>query len=354
MLRLNIQRVVLSVLLCLSGLLTNAAAPRQTTVIFNVHNYTGSGVYLYKVENGEAVSLGFRRPGTMDTCMFSFPMEKEGMYLIRKAGGHSSTYNYVIYLKPGDKKNVDIYTGSATIDFDSCIVKSPNDETVFLQHWTNLFNDLCKLGMNRAKRDDYIVAFNKLATQAVDLKRKTPSNNRYFKQLVALKLDTDIEYARAAAFFYFGERMNAGLDSTKEHRQFYQSIASQKFCKTGLLQSENGLTLLKYSLGYQLFQQYRTQQQMLETSFADKMKMICNDTVRVAYALDRMKQVKDYEQFKVDIQPFKNLFSSTVLNQAYQKKEDELTVYAKGAPAYNFILNDTKDQPVSLSDLKER
>ena len=40
------------------------------------------------------------------------------------------------------------------------------------------------------------------------------------------------------------------------------------------------------------------------------------------------------------------------LQIAYQKKEDELTVYAKGAPGYNFSLKDTKDQPVSLSDFK--
>ena len=67
---------------------------------------------------------------------------------------------------------------------------------------------------------------------------------------------------------------------------------------------------------------------------------------------DRMQQITNYEQFKNDIQPYKNLFASTALTYAYQKKEDELTVYAKGAPGYNFSLKDTKDQPVSLSDFK--
>jgi polyhydroxyalkanoate synthesis regulator protein len=61
-------------------------------------------------------------------------------------------------------------------------------------------------------------------------------------------------------------------------------MAKQKFCNAGLLQSENGLALLKYNLGYQLFQKYGTQEQMLATSFVEKMKMICNDTVRAAYA----------------------------------------------------------------------
>ena len=129
-------------------------------------------------------------------------------------------------------------------------------------------------------------------------------------------------------------------------------MAKQKFCNAGLLQSENGLALLKYNLGYQLFQKYGTQEQMLATSFVEKIKMICNDTVRAVFALDRMQQITNYEQFKIDIEPFKKLFTTTELKQAYQKKVDELTVYAKGAPAYNFSLKDTKDQTVSMSDFK--
>ena len=104
MIQLNIQRVVLLGFLCLSGLLATATAPKETTVTCKVYNNTGSAVFLYKVENGEAVSLGFRRPGAMDTCMFSFPMEKEGCLFHPKRWGPYVCYNYVIYLKPGDKK----------------------------------------------------------------------------------------------------------------------------------------------------------------------------------------------------------------------------------------------------------
>ena len=324
----------------------------ETTVTCKVYNNTGSAVFLYKIENGEAVSLGFRRPGEMDTCIFSFPMENEGVYFIGKGGAKTPVYNYVIYLKPGDNKSVDIYTGKLALDFDSCKVQHPNHETVILQTWTNLFNGVAKLGINRAKREEYIIAYNRLAKQAVDLKQKTVSNSRRFKTLLAFKIAADLQYLRAAAFFQFGERMNAGLDSMASRSQFYQPMAKQEFCNPGLLQSEHGLALLKYSLGYQLFQQYGTQEQMLATSFAEKMKMICNERVRAIFALDRMQQITNYEQFKTDIQPFEKLFTTTVFKQAYQKKEDELTVYAKGAQAYNFSLKDTKDQTVSMSDFK--
>jgi peroxiredoxin len=352
MLRINIQRLLFLLLICQSAIFANATEPKETTITCKVYNNTGSAVFLYKVENGEAVSLGFRRPGEMDTCMFSFPMEKEGVYFIRKGGAHLPAYNYVIYLKPGDNKAVDIYTSHMGLDFDSCKVQSPNHETVILQSWTNFFVAIAKLGANRAKRDDYIIVYNKLVRQAEKLKKEPVPNNRYFKNLLASKLDADLQYTRAAAFFYYGERMNSVLDSTAKRRQFYQPIAKQKFCNADLLQSENGLALLKYNIGYQLFQKYGTQEQMLATSFVEKIKMICNDTVRAVYALNRMQQITNYETFKVDIEPFKKLFTTTELKQAYQKKVDELTVYAKGAPAYNFSLKDTKDQTVSMSDFK--
>ena len=352
MLRINIQRLLLLLLICQSAIFANAKEPKETTVTCKVYNNTGSAVVLYKVESGEAVRLEFRRPGEMDTCMFSFSMEKEGVYFIQKVGGHMPAFNYVIYLKPGDNKSVDIYTGKLALDFDSCKVQSPNHETVILQTWANLFNGVVKLGMNRAKKDEFIMAYNKLVKQAAELKRNAVSNNRYFKRLLALKLDADLQYARAASFFLYGERMNAGLDTNSKRSQFYQPMAKQKFCNADLLQSEHGLALLKYNLGYQLFQKYGTQEQMLATSFVEKIKMICNDTVRAVYALDRMQQITNYEQFKIDIEPFKKLFTTVDLKQAYQKKVDELTVYAKGAPAYNFSLKDTKDQTVSMSDFK--
>ena len=89
--------------------------------------------------------------------------------------------------------------------------------------------------MNRAKRDEYVVALNKLVEQADVLKRTTASNSVYFKHLFALKMDAEIEFARAAAFFQFGERMNAGVDSSAVRRQFYQSLSKQRFCDAGIV-----------------------------------------------------------------------------------------------------------------------
>ena len=81
MLRINIQRLLFLLLICQSAIMANAADPKETTITCKVYNNTtGSAVALYRVEAGEAVSLGFRRPGELDTCQFSFTMEQEGIY----------------------------------------------------------------------------------------------------------------------------------------------------------------------------------------------------------------------------------------------------------------------------------
>ncbi|WP_066409060.1 TlpA family protein disulfide reductase [Flavisolibacter tropicus] len=344
----SITAIVLTTLVSLAG----NAAPKNTTLTCKVYNHAGSAVSLYKVENGEAKRLEFRRPGNMDTCRFSIDMEKEGIYLIRKGASKQSAFNYVIYLKPGDNKTVTIYNSFVAVDFDSCKVISPNSETVSLQKWTDLFNNYCKQGLFRNKRDQYVADYSILVKQAEELKRKAVSKNQYFNYLFASKVNAELLYAKAAAFFNYGERMNGDVDTNSLNKTFYQALGKQKFTNACVLQSEHGLQLVKYWLGYKLFLKLGQQEKMLAASFIEKANAISNDSIRRAFILDHMEGVTNYEQFKADIQPFKKLFNTAETKLVYQHKEDELTVYAKGAPAYNFSLTDTKDKTVSLSDFK--
>ena len=316
-------------LVCQMALLAYANEPKETTIICNVHYYTGAAVTLYKIENGEAQRIDFRRPGTGDTCMFTFPMEKEGIYFLAKATPHRSMYNYGIYLKPGDHKLVDVYFGKSALDFDSCKIKNPNKETVYLQNWIDILNQTYKLGANSLKRDQFIGEYDNFIKQAEKVKKGSVTNNPYF-----------------------GLRMSGYYDSTEKHRQFYKSLEGEKFCDARVLSSEHGLDLVKFTLGYNFLKQLGTQKQMLAVPFIENANFICNDTVRLAFVQNRFPQIKSYEAFKKEILPYKNLFNSPQLELAYQKKEDELTVFAKGATAYNFTLADRNDKMISLTDFK--
>ena len=329
-----------------------AMAQKQTSVTVKVHNNMGSSVSLYKVENGEAKRLSFRWPKIKDTCVFSFPMENEGTYYLGKTSGKGSTFNYVLYLKPGENVWANVYSSWAGIDFDSCKIVKPNDETVVLQTWTNLLNEYCTLGSNRNKREQFISGYDAFVMKAELLKKRALLSNNYFNQLFSSKVDAEIIYLKAAAYFNFIRRMNSDYDSSEKHKLFYQSLAEQKFSDAGLLYSEHGMQLLNYYLAYNIFQQSNSKEKMLAIPFTQRAKSLRNDTVRGAYVMEYMEGITNYEQFLSDIEPFKESLLLPLMKKAYEQKLSELNVYAKGSPAYNFSLFDTREKPYSLTDFR--
>ena len=83
----------------------------STTINCTIHglknerslNWLPSGLFLYQLKNGEAVSLGFQRPDAKGKCSFYLDAQ-EGIYFFKKAGGKGLDFKYTIYMKPGDKK----------------------------------------------------------------------------------------------------------------------------------------------------------------------------------------------------------------------------------------------------------
>jgi len=306
-----------TVLLLLVTAQVYASGGKVTTITCNVPDFKGSGVVLYKLENGQAQKVRAKLPEKQDTIQFSYTLEKEGAFFIQKVG-KGGMFSHVIYLKPGDNKLVDISNHSGA-DFDLKVVK-PNTETVYLQNWVSRLNNIEKLGTNRSKRDEFIIAYNNLVKEAELLKKNSRTGNKYFNYVFTSKVDADILYLKAAAFFHFGSRLNAGYDSSENHRQFYQSLTGQKFCNASILHSEHGLELVKFCMGYNLTQKYGSVNQMLAASFVEKAKSICSDSIRLAYVLIQMPNVNSYEQFKTEIQPFEPLFATSELQAVYQQK----------------------------------
>ncbi|MDI3321477.1 TlpA family protein disulfide reductase [Pinibacter soli] len=329
-----------------------AAGSKPTEVNCHVHNNKGSAVFLYRVKNGQAMSLGFKRPDAKNNCKFSFEADSDAIYFLRKGGAHLFEFTHVIYLHPGDQQKVDIYPNDLGIDFDSIKIANPNKETVSLKKWVSVFNQSYKQVTNRNQRDQFLETYKTLLATADEIKKTGVTSNKDFNKLLVEKINTEVLFLKAAAFFYAGERMNAGYDTTASRQWFYETLGKEKIDRTDLLQSEHGLEMLNYLLGYQFFQQYKNGEQMLGVPFLEKIKKIENDTVRAVYATAHMEQLTNYEQFVLEIQPFKQIITNAGLQGNYQKKYDKLSLYAKGKPAYNFSLYDNNDKHYSLTDFK--
>jgi|GEM_PF-1497919 len=349
-----IRKILQIVPLLIIPVMFNAYAEgtKPTEVNCQVHNNKGSAVFLYRVKNGQATSLGFKRPDAKNNCKFSFEADSEAIYFLRKGGAHLFEFTHVLYLHPGDKQKVDIYPNEQGNDFDSIKIARPNKETASLKKWASIFNQSYKQAQNRSQRDQFLESYKQLFTTADELKKTGITGNKYFNKILIDKINTEVLFLKAAAFFNCGERMNAGYDTTTSRQWFYETLGNEKADRADLLQSEHGLEMLNYLLGYQFFQQYKNGEQMLAVPFLEKIKKIDNDTVRAVYATAHMEQLTNYEQFVAEIQPFKQIITNAGLQGHYQKKYNVLSVYAKGKPAYNFSLYDNNDKHYSLSDFK--
>jgi peroxiredoxin len=319
-----------------------------------VNGPLGSGVYCYQLKNGSAESLGFKRPDATGECTFTIDINKEEVFFFKKAGGHDLMFKHVIYLKPGDNANIELFLGKISIDYDSCKIEKPNTETVFLQSWIDQFNQIMKFVSNVKMRSTFYKTYNDFVLQAEQMKQNSKTKNASFNHFFSDLVNTDLLYIKVSAFFFGTERMNGSYDSSASTQNFYGSLVSNKklFCNKSLLSSSHGLDLITYTLTYKKFTQAKSKELLGKTSFAEYASLICNDTVKAYYVAKNMEQVRSYEDFVNKVTPFYKYFFSDELKAAYHKKEKELAVFAKGDKAYNFSLKDVNDKTYTLADFK--
>jgi thiol-disulfide isomerase/thioredoxin len=349
----NYFGIILSLFFACS--LQAAAKPINTIVRGKVHNSGTQSISLYKVENGKPVKLGFRRPEKDGSFSFDMPLEKESIFFIGQGGGSKSgDLKYVLYLKPGDIAQLNLYVSRLAIEFDSCVINNKNEETVLLQQWNDLLIPLYKVGQNLKKRDNFIEMYNEIVTKAENFKKAVNTSNKYFNQLLKLKVDIDLDYARNAAFFFFNERLLVAYDTSISHRYFYKpALQKGKYCDAQLLNTEHGMSLLKYYTAIHRFFELNSIDEFKKTPKKNSaVTLICNDTLKGAVVMSYLPGIFTQEEFAQNIQPYEKYFLTASHKDAYNKKKKELMPFATGADAYNFSLTDLNDKVVTLKGLK--
>lgn len=346
-----IKKLFAVVVCCCLGLGSVYAAPVKTTINCTVHGSKGSAVNLYELKNGEAIRLGFQRPDENGNCSFNVKEKKEGVYFFAKAGGKSADYKYVIYLKAGDQKQVDFYLETTSVDYDSAVVTHPNGETKVIQDWINQLNGYSKSLMLKTGE-----AYTKYATfekSAAPFLKRNKTGNQYFDQWMADKVKTDLNYLRAAQFFGFGKRLNTTFDSAASVQTFYKPLLNREMVSDpALLRSEHGMDLLNYIFAYWKFKKDKGAENLVTRFFSENLAFMTNNSIKVAYIANKMQQITRYEDFVQQVQPYKSLFISEEYKKAYEKKYEDLYLFAKGTPGYNFELKDVNNKTYTLAGFK--
>jgi peroxiredoxin len=316
-------------------------------------NWLPAGLILYQLKNGEAVIVSFQRPDENGNCTFKVDV-KEGMFFLQLAGQKGGSLKYVIYLKAGEAKKVDLFfTRPVSIDYDSCVVDHPNDETKSLQAWMNAFNKYCKSVEGQSKHAETYKQYDGFVKFASSFLKSNKTSNAYFNTWLADKVGTDLTYLRAANFFYFNRRLFALYDSSKVVKAFYQPLENKDIVNDArLLRSENGLGLLNYVFGYWKFNQVKNVQDLQAAHYSEYIPFIANNDIKVTYIVSKMKDIRKYEDFVKYMQPYQALFTTAEQKAVYRKRYEELYLFAKGTPGYDFELKDVNDKTYTLSDFK--
>jgi thiol-disulfide isomerase/thioredoxin len=352
MVRLNIQRIVLLLLVCQFSVMAKATDPKPATINCTLHgfkkeanpNWLPGGVILYKIKNGTAVKLDMQRPDAGG--IFSYKVDvKEGIYFLAKPS-KDEAFKHVLYLKAGETKKIDFYK-----DYDSSVVERPNAETRSLQAWTNTFNRYAAAAQ-RKPTESYRL-YDELKKYASSLLKSAKTTNIYFNGWLADKIDTDVKYFRSANFFHFG-RLNGTYDSSAAVQSFYQPLNDKNIINDArLLRSEHGMELLNYTFAYWKLKEGSTTEQLVANLFSPENAVeISNGPVKIAFLLYKMPAIKQYEDFLKYVKPYKALFTTAEQKALYQKRYEELYLFAKGTPGYDFKLKDVNDKFYTLSAFK--
>jgi peroxiredoxin len=356
---IKMKKLLLLLLLFKLSIAGAGADSIRTTINCTIHglkndgsiNWLPSGLFVYQLKNGEAVSLGFQRPDAKGNCSFNLDGH-EGIYFFKKAGGKGLDFKYTIYIKAGDQKKVDFYLSSSSLDYDSCSITRPNIETKCLQAWLEKMNKYIENTKKIPLGNSLVKKYDQFQQDASSFLLSNRTENNYFNEWLADKVYTDLQYVRAASYFRFG-RINASNDSCENIQSYYKPLYDKKIINDErLLRSEHGMELLDNIFSYWKVNEGSNARAIANYFSPENASEISNNRVKVAFLLHKMPGIKNYEDFVKHVQPYRILFTTPEQKTAYQKKYEDLHLFAKGSPAYNFSLKDTKDQTISLSDFK--
>ena len=346
------KKLLVFLLLFKLSIVEASADPIKATINCTIHgfkkqanpNWLPAGLILYQIRNGVAVKADMKRPDAEGN--FSYTVDvKEGIYFF-STPSKGGSFSHVLYLKGGEQKKVDFYD-----DYKSFVVDKPNAETNSLQAWTNAFNK--HLNAARGKPAESYKQYDELVKFASSFIKSNKTTNTYFNTWLADKIDTDVKYFRAANFFHFG-RLNATYDSSAAVQSFYKPLYDKKIINdTRLLRSEHGMALLDYIFGYWKIVEGSSKDEVVANYFSpENASKISNSSVKIAFLLNKMPGIKEYEDFVKYVQPCQNLFTTAEQKALYQKRYEELYLFAKGTPGYDFELKDVNDKTFTLSGFK--
>ncbi len=314
----------------------------QMTSITGVNSLPDKGatkISLLKIVDGVATVISTTNYAEDGSFGFLYKIAKEGFYAI--GSEDFSKGQYPIYLKPGDKVNVNIE--KRTLKF----VGDNTPENNILNKWLEIsdvvrFKSLYFM-MNQSNFEDFFPEFEKFLTSAEAFKKTINSKNKIFNSKMAQWADFDRDLI--ALNFLMTPRSKHPEKSQRP--EFYKSLnaPSQRYPNDDVFEYLYGVRLLSMYISI-----YETQTKM---DYTERFELLATDRQKgEILAQSALSRIKDYPLAEEFNQKYSKYFVTPSLKERLENKIRELFKAYEGQKTIDFTYPDVNGKMVSLSDFK--
>ncbi len=333
------KKIIITSLVSAFVLFSTIAA--EPTIIQGKWDRAGNDVTLYKIISGRLETVSTFVLQEDRAFGFIISPEKEGFYVVGSGQTLAKIDKYVVYLKPGDKVNLEV-------DNDSYKLVGKNTrENIALEQWHNKILPLEIMSTYSYKNMTTYVDYFPLLDEFIEegfVPKKT--KNKLFESA----FESYRKYDLIGSAVHFLHTPRTAHPHTDDLPDFYRNISIETLTEDA--------SILDFPFGSSLISQLLYLKSRLEgnespLSIEQELALIKNDTVKGEYIAVKSAYNKTYVGFKSMIDPLMKYVLTDDQKARVTATEEKLAKERKdGEPAINFTYNDIDGKEVSLSDFK--
>ena len=302
-------------------------------------------VRLYEVVDGKEILLSTTRVGKDGLYGFSFQPSHAGFYTV---GGEQALDRIRLYLKPGDRSEVDIPE-------DTLIITARNTpENLLLAKWEALIIPV----RERVDHLDYVLFdyqefypyFVNFLPQAYRFKEGIDSRNENFGELLRQTVGFDLDY-------YAFRILNALKANRHTHRpsrptpadypEYYRTlVVKDKLSDASILQQPYGYDyLLRYT-------DFALKGEQAEATLENRLKWLPDDLLKAEIILWQAERCRNYDQYIRIVRQYADFLTTENHQKRMEAVSAKLYKGIEGKEAADFSYPDRSGKIVSLSDFR--
>ncbi|WP_140939230.1 TlpA disulfide reductase family protein [Sphingobacterium lumbrici] len=305
-------------------------------------------VHVYKVENGQPVSIADAQVNKDGKFGFIFYPEYEGLYVVGSSDDRNPLYSFNFWFKEGDHLSFTFDEFGYELD-----KKGNSKENKIMYEWELLSKTLRQQSFEFARFPatyiEFFPALEQTVAKAKDWAKGKKTGNAKFDNQLNWMMQHDLAFY-ATNFLYTPRKV---FPTEADMIPYYETIGVRETYR-------NTADVYRYPWGKRALNgrlMYEMKKKNIKPggdiqSIKAILDFIPNDTLKGDYVLEQLSRIKTYKEYTsitADLGKY-------ILTEAQQSRNismlSPLMAFKEGDSGFNFNLEDAGGKMVSLADLK--